>query len=126
MDSVLYIDTDALVLSDLKILWDKFQLFNDSQLLGVVPEAEHASLTSYNDEIGYPYYGKVGINAGVMLMNLTRMRTFGFTEKLYPIFKEYSKSLKWGDQCLLNILFHSYSGNMFARILMQLISLTES
>ena len=46
-----------------------------------------------------------------MLMNLTRMREVNMITKIINIFDEYHMNITWGDQCLLNIYFHSYPGN---------------
>jgi hypothetical protein len=45
-------------------------------------------------------------------MNLTRMRNFKFEEKIYPLYSQYKYDIPWGDQCLLNIFFHFYPGNL--------------
>lgn len=111
VDSVLYIDSDVLVMKDLNILWNYFDLFNETQIIGVVSEAEQESLSYYNENITIPFYGKSGFNNGVLLMNLTRMRQFQLNEKLIPLAKKY-KNLKWGDQCLLNALMHYHPENV--------------
>ncbi|KAH6941345.1 hypothetical protein HPB50_016680 [Hyalomma asiaticum] len=54
------------------------------------------------------YFEHEGINSGVMLMNLTRMRQFGWEERLGPLLQRYSRDISWGDQDLLNILFSAH------------------
>ncbi|CAF0713887.1 unnamed protein product [Brachionus calyciflorus] len=105
VDSVLYIDSDSLVLKDLKLFWDQFKDFDEFQMIGAAWEAEQESLSYYNSSINVPFYGKKGINAGILMMNFTRMREFEFIEKLIPYAKKYT-NLRWGDQCLLNIVLH--------------------
>lgn len=78
-------------------------------MVGFVNEAEQPELSYYNEKLNYSYVGETGVNAGVMLMNLTRMRNFDFITKLVPI-AEKSPSLKYGDQCILNILFSKHTG----------------
>ena len=46
-------------------------------------------------------------------MNLTRMREFKFVDKIYPLFKAYKYNITWGDQCLLNILFHFHPDKLY-------------
>ncbi len=67
----------------------------------------------YNRFARHPYYGKLGLNSGVMLMNLTRMREFEFVKKIYPLYNEYKNAIPWGDQCLLNILFHFHPDRLY-------------
>ncbi len=67
----------------------------------------------YNRFARHPYYGELGLNSGVMLMNLTRMREFGFVQKIFPLYNEYKDAIPWGDQCLLNILFHFHPDRLY-------------
>lgn len=57
----------------------------------------------------------------VMLMNLTRMRNsvfkndlqpnrLGWGEMLLPLYHKYRYNITWGDQDLLNIVFHHNPG----------------
>ena len=110
VDSLLYVDTDVLFLTDLEKIWKMFAQFNSSQLAGLAPEHEDANMGWYNRFARHPFYGKLGLNSGVMLMNLTRMREFHFEKKILPIYKTYKYNITWGDQCLLNILFHFHPG----------------
>lgn len=56
-----------------------------------------------------------------MLMNLTRMRKFKYkndlipvpmnwSDMLLPLYKKYKYNITWGDQDLLNIIFHYNPG----------------
>ena len=54
----------------------------------------------------------IGLNSGVMLMNLTRMRQVNMVSKIMDIFDEYHLNITWGDQCLLNIYFSVHPGRM--------------
>lgn len=40
----------------------------------MAPEHEEPRIGWYNRFARHPYYGKTGVNSGVMLMNMTRMR----------------------------------------------------
>ena len=51
-----------------------------------------------------------GVNSGVMLMNLTRMRQVNWIDKMMAYYTEYSMTITWGDQDLVNIFFHFYPG----------------
>uniref|UniRef100_A0A671QIP5 Glucoside xylosyltransferase 1 n=1 Tax=Sinocyclocheilus anshuiensis TaxID=1608454 RepID=A0A671QIP5_9TELE len=100
VDSLLYVDTDVLFLQPVELIWDMLTHFNSTHRF-----SRHS------------YYGKTGINSGVMLMNLTRMRMTQFKngmtsvglhwdELLMPLLQEYKLNITWGDQDLINIIFH--------------------
>lgn len=52
----------------------------------------------------------IGVNSGVMLMNLTRMRAFQWKAYVVPIYKKYKLKITWGDQDIINIIFHYHPG----------------
>jgi len=109
VDSIIYLDTDILVVSDLHNLWKEFDRFTSKQMLGMAQEREDwdGKVYSYYNNatrIKFPFIPPYGINSGVILMNLTRMRDFSFFEKIHLIFKEFHSKIKLYDQDLLNIL----------------------
>ncbi len=110
VDSVLYVDTDILFMRPLEKIWHFFKEFNSTQLAAMTPEHEIANIGWYNRFGRHPYYGLTGLNSGVMLMNLTRMRAFDWTNKIVPLYREYKTKITWGDQDLINILFHFHPG----------------
>lgn len=97
-------DTDSFFLDDIVELWDHFHLFNKEQLAAMVqegevsqqrdqlrctspwtahnrqrcasfsPPAQVSNLNWYAKHARHPYYGDLGLNSGVMLMELDRMR----------------------------------------------------
>lgn len=81
VDSLLYVDTDIIFLQPVEEIWALLSRFNSSQLAAMAPEHEEPRIGWYNRFARHPYYGKTGINSGVMLMNLTRLR-----EKLFKVF----------------------------------------
>ncbi|CAF1506304.1 unnamed protein product [Adineta ricciae] len=113
IDSVVYTDTDTLFLTNVRNLWRHFRKFNTTQLAALTPEHEDLSKGWYNQYASHPYYGSMGLNSGVMLMNLTRMREVDMISKLMNIFDEFHLYIRYGDQCLLNIYFHSYPEQMY-------------
>lgn len=117
VDSIIYVDTDVLFLGPIENLWRKFKNFNSTQLSAMVIEHEQTSAAWYSRFARHPYYGLTGVNSGVMLMNMTRMRSHKFRndvseeemnwdEMMLPLLKKYQFNITWGDQCLLNIIFH--------------------
>ncbi|CAF4767352.1 unnamed protein product [Rotaria sp. Silwood1] len=113
IDSVIYIDTDILFLSNVRSLWRFFRKFNSTQLAALTPEHEDPSMGWYNRFAHHPYYGSMGLNSGVMLMNLTRMRQVNMVSKIMTIFDEFHLNITWGDQCLLNIYFSYYPEQIY-------------
>ncbi|TKS73671.1 Glucoside xylosyltransferase 1 [Collichthys lucidus] len=117
VDSLLYVDTDILFLQPVEDIWALLSQFNSSQLAAMAPEHEEPRIGWYNRFARHPYYGKTGINSGVMLMNMTRLRDKFFKndmttvalrweEILMPLLQKYKLNITWGDQDLLNIIFH--------------------
>lgn len=107
-DALLYVDADVIFLGDVEPLWEKFKLFDQKQFAAMAPEHEDEKVAWYPTEAKFPFYGKFGLNSGVMLMNLTRLRKFKMSKKMVPIYQQYKNDIKFGDQCLLNIFFHKY------------------
>lgn len=91
-------------------IWAHFEKFNSTQLAALAPEHEEEWMGWYNRFARHPYYGKLGLNSGVMLMNLTRMREINFSQIILNIYEKYKYNITWGDQCLLNIFFHYHPG----------------
>ncbi|XP_010881889.1 glucoside xylosyltransferase 1 isoform X2 [Esox lucius] len=117
VDSLLYVDTDILFLQPVEEIWSLLALFNSTQLAALAPEHEEPRIGWYNRFARHPYYGKTGVNSGVMLMNMTRIRKKYFKndmtsvllqweELLMPLLQKYKLNITWGDQDLLNIIFH--------------------
>ncbi|XP_026578226.1 glucoside xylosyltransferase 2 isoform X1 [Pseudonaja textilis] len=117
VDSLLYVDTDVLFLRPIDDIWGFLRIFNATQLAAMAPEHEIPKIGWYSRFARHPYYGTTGVNSGVMLMNLTRIRNTQFKnnliptglkweEMLYPLYQKYKNYITWGDQDLLNIIFY--------------------
>uniref|UniRef100_A0A0A9XB39 UDP-D-xylose:beta-D-glucoside alpha-1,3-D-xylosyltransferase n=1 Tax=Lygus hesperus TaxID=30085 RepID=A0A0A9XB39_LYGHE len=113
IDSVLYVDTDVLFLSPPESVWKYFDSMNSTQLAALAPEHEDPNTGWYNRFARHPFYGKLGLNSGVMLMNLTRMRQFQWEKYLVPIYKEYKLKMTWGDQDIINIIFNFHPERLY-------------
>ena len=61
--------------------------------------------------INVQFFYSLGVNSGVMLMNLTRMRSVGWVDKMMGYYDIYRYNITWGDQDLINIFFHYFPGN---------------
>ncbi|XP_063071343.1 glucoside xylosyltransferase 2 [Engraulis encrasicolus] len=117
VDALLYVDTDVLFLRPMDDIWSFFKAFNSSQLAAMAPEHEIPKIGWYSRFARHPFYGVTGVNSGVMLMNLTRIRSSRFKnsmiasglsweDMLHPLYQKYKNHITWGDQDLLNIIFH--------------------
>ncbi|XP_039196615.1 glucoside xylosyltransferase 1 isoform X2 [Crotalus tigris] len=124
VDSLLYVDTDILLLRPVDDIWSFLKKFNSTQIAAMAPEHEEPRIGWYNRFARHPYYGKTGINSGVMLMNMTRIRRKYFKNDmtsvelrwediLMPLLKKYKLNITWGDQDLLNIMFFHNPESLF-------------
>ncbi|XP_061180590.1 glucoside xylosyltransferase 2-like [Saccostrea echinata] len=113
VDSVLYVDTDILFLSPLEEIWFHFTRFNSTQLVALAPESEDRQTGWYNRFARHPYFGELGVNSGVMLMNLTRLRNSTWLPSIVNYYKEYKLKITWGDQDLINIYFHFHPDELY-------------
>lgn len=110
IDSVLYVDNDVLFLSPPEEVWDFFKVMNSSQMAAMSPEHEDYAAGWYNRFAKHPFVKPLGVNSGVMLMNLTRMRKFDWESYLQPVLEQYKLEIVWGDQDIINIIFHFNTG----------------
>nr|XP_020023902.1 glucoside xylosyltransferase 2 isoform X3 [Castor canadensis] len=78
VDSLLYVDTDVLFLRPVDDIWKLLRRFNSTQLAAMAPEHEIPKIGWYSRFARHPFYGTAGVNSGVMLMNLTRIRSTQF------------------------------------------------
>ncbi|XP_030240789.1 glucoside xylosyltransferase 2 [Drosophila navojoa] len=113
VDSLLYVDTDILFLSPITDIWKYFGKFNETQIAALAPEHENENIGWYNRFARHPFYGPLGVNSGVMLMNLTRMRQFNWEQHVFPIYKEFKLRITWGDQDIINILFYYHPDKLY-------------
>ena len=62
-----------------------------------------------------PYYGETGLNGGIMLMHLDRMRDMmdGWTRAIMAMQDKYKSRIKLADQDILNILFSFYPEKLY-------------
>lgn len=85
MDSLLYVDTDVLFLRPMDDIWGFLKSFNETQLAAMAPEHEVPKIGWYSRFARHPFYGVTGVNSGVMLMNLTKIRSTLFKVSSYYV-----------------------------------------
>ena len=109
IEKVIYLDVDCIVLRDVYELWQYFDVMKKDMWFGVARESEIID-SSYYLQVGdvhVPFVPPVGINAGVLLLYLSRLRHIeGYAAELDAIFTRYKGKLYVGDQDILNIYGH--------------------
>ena len=101
VDRALYLDCDTLVLSSLHPLW-KEDLGASS--LAAVANVIEPPMREHVATLGVDYPGGF-FNAGVLLLQLDRMRDQRSTEELVDYAVTNQKMLPWNDQDALNVIF---------------------
>lgn len=109
----MYVDSDTLFLLPPHEMFQIFIHFNSTQIAALSNESENENTGWYNRFARHPFYGKLGLNSGVMLMDLTRMREFQWEQRSKHIYENYNLSLVFGDQDIINIYFHFHPNELF-------------
>lgn len=109
IDMLLYVNPESIFLSPPYETFKLFRHFKKSETVGIATE-EAGSV--YNEAKGHGYYGTNGINSGVMLMDLKKLRESKWQSKISQLFIEYAARISYGDQDLLNIYFKSQSNEV--------------
>jgi UDP-xylose:glucoside alpha-1,3-xylosyltransferase len=78
-----------------------------------VQESENKNTGWYPRFAQHEFYGEFGVNSGVMLMHLKKMREIGWEKSLIPIYQKYSLKVVFGDQDLINIYFWYNPNQLF-------------
>ena len=112
-DSVIYIDTDVLFLRPPEDLWFEFKRFDKNQIAGMSPECMGETECWYTKYARHSSPPPFGVNSGVMLMNLTRMRKLNWEKELKDIHTNKKEFLVWGDQDILNIYFDQHPSYLY-------------
>lgn len=100
---LIYLDTDIIFLRNIKDLWTEFDKFRVNETIASMS----ACLFHYGTKANkVPFYGKTGLNAGIMLMDLNTMRNSLWTHKLKMITEMYQNNIKLADQVINKISFH--------------------
>ncbi|XP_032788650.2 glucoside xylosyltransferase 2 isoform X1 [Daphnia magna] len=113
VDSVLYVDVDTVFLSPPLHIWQHLGKMNHTQLVALGPEMQDHTKGWYNKYASHPYYGKFAINSGVILMNLTKMRKFGWEKYVVRVNEQYKNRIVWRDQDIINIIFHFHPEKLY-------------
>ncbi|EDL91448.1 rCG56548 [Rattus norvegicus] len=104
VDSLLYVDTDVLFLRPVDDIWKLLRQFNSTQLAAMAPEHEIPKIGWYSRFARHPFYGSAGVNSGVMLMNLTRIRSTQFKWNYRPDHCMYGSNCKEAEREGVSVL----------------------
>lgn len=63
--------------------------------------------------IDFPHLQPKAASAGLLVMNLTRMREFDWEQKVIQVYNDYSKKTAMNDQWALNILVYNNPGIIY-------------
>ncbi|KAH6925506.1 hypothetical protein HPB50_006198 [Hyalomma asiaticum] len=112
-DAVIVADTDVVFIHPVEDLWRKFYAMNEWQMVGMAPETEDYGKNYYLKEALHPFPPPFGFNAGLLLMNLTRLRAFDLESRITKLGDKFQGRVPWGDQDLLNTLYARYPQGLF-------------
>ncbi|OQV11674.1 putative Glucoside xylosyltransferase 2 [Hypsibius exemplaris] len=113
VDSVIYVDADTVFVRSAGDLWAEFALMTGNQMIGMAKDHELDFLGHYNKFSKVPYVPPLGVNSGVMLMNLTRLRASNATDELLELYTIYKNQLTLHDQDLLNIHLNRHPERLY-------------
>jgi lipopolysaccharide biosynthesis glycosyltransferase len=102
VDRLLYLDCDTLVLSSLHPLWREDM---GTCALAAVANVVEPQMRDHVATLGVDYPGGF-FNAGVLLLQLDRMRDERSTNELLNYALSHQKALPWNDQDALNVIFN--------------------
>lgn len=101
-EKVLYLDSDIIVRSSLKELYDKEM--GNNLILGVEDIDEKDDIKRLN----IPQY----INAGVLLMNIKKLKEEKYVEKMFKCLLEKKERIKKHDQDIINLTCYENIGKI--------------
>ncbi len=102
-DRILYVDTDVVFLESPNKIWRHFDNFNASQTMGLIHENVEEKYNAYSyNSVPAP---KFGLNSGVVLMDLSRMRRRKSSAKMAEAYAVMENYLAFLDQVRMHEKF---------------------
>ncbi len=100
---ILYLDCDTIITRDISELWNiditEFTIYGIKDCIGKV----------YKENIGLNA-NSIYINAGVLLINIDKLRKVSVSELIDEFLKKYGKLMNYSDQDVLNGIFNGKIG----------------
>lgn len=88
-ERIVHVDSDVLFLDSPGRLWQQFERMESLQQMAMATENMDHMTSWYKKLAKIPYVGEFGVNSGVILMNLKRLRQVHFEHYLEPIVDFY-------------------------------------
>lgn len=105
VDALLYVGTEMVFVHPVEDIWRMFYSMNDQEMVGMAPETESITRNLYLNKFPQPFVEPFGVNSHLLLMNLTRMRAFGFERRLNECTRELRNVIISEVEDALNIFF---------------------
>ena len=105
LTKIVVLDTDVVFNADINDLWRLFSMFDNDQVLGL-----GENLSAYYQNRKMQVVGTKGVNTGVVLMHLQRMRSLGWRQMWKNATKSMIKqrmAISMADQDILNYMLVS-------------------
>ncbi|KAI0229627.1 Glucoside xylosyltransferase 2 [Lamellibrachia satsuma] len=118
VDAYIYADIDILLFRPLEALWLQFDSFNESHMISAAQRCESVRVLNewkkkFRYDVDLPFYGKTGVNAGVMLINASRMRQLKWEEHVMRVYHKYGfRNLPLADQDIINVILATNPSEM--------------
>ena len=106
LEWVLYMDIDTVALTSVKGLWDTKDHMIENQVIAATYADVQPNPSGYFYNKSVPFVEPTGMCAGIIIMNLKRLRASNWTQMVTEVYEKYQKLLKWGDQDIMNIIFN--------------------
>lgn len=103
IDKIIYLDSDTVVNRDLKELWSI--AFDDAYIIACKTIAHESNCKRLGLPTGTPC-----INAGVMVLDLNKMRKHGLENIFFECLKQNIDKLKYADQDVINLVLSNDKG----------------
>lgn len=107
-DRVLYVDNDIIFLQDPLETWKHFSIMNTRLETSVGMVRENSDLQYSSFSYSHLPHPLGGLNSGVLLMDLARMRAQNWQEAVFAIYESLNRHMAFCDQEVLNVLFYYY------------------
>ncbi|CAL8097722.1 unnamed protein product [Orchesella dallaii] len=117
VEKLMYLDTDLIITGSLWEMWNQFNKMNSDQLIAIAHNNEEndRNYGSLDHSLFHdiPHVDAKGVNGGVQLMNLEKLRKFNYTTKCLEVLKQYQSRGNWmDDQRVVNIVFNKYRNKL--------------
>ncbi|XP_077548598.1 glucoside xylosyltransferase 1-like [Haemaphysalis longicornis] len=105
VDAVMYADAEVVFVHNVEYVWQNFFAMNAREIAAMVVDTTKGDNTR-NTFVGATQTpASLGLNTGLILMNLTRMRKFGFERRIDEAWRQYGTHTLLSDNEMLEAVF---------------------